>query len=48
MRMTPLADRLSGRRLRRLVTGVPFPVTTAVAVVRFAAYTLAGFSSCPG
>ena len=47
MRMTPLADRLWGGRLRRLVTGVPFPVTTAVAVVLFAAYTLAGFFLAP-
>jgi hypothetical protein len=45
--MTPLADRPWGRRLRRLVTGVPFLVTTAVVVVLFAAYTLAGFFLVP-
>jgi uncharacterized protein DUF748 len=35
------------RRLRRLVTGVPFLVSAAVVVVLFVAYTLAGFFLVP-
>jgi uncharacterized protein involved in outer membrane biogenesis len=35
------------RRLRRVVTGVPFLVTAAVIVLLFAAYTLAGFFLVP-
>jgi hypothetical protein len=45
--MTPLADRPWARRLRRIVTGVPFLVTAAVVVALFVAYTLAGFFLVP-
>jgi uncharacterized protein involved in outer membrane biogenesis len=45
--MTSDAARRWARRLRRLVTGVPFLVTASVIVVLFVAYTLAGFFLVP-